>query len=122
MRLTGKLVCRWNDGTAFITLEGRDDRGEPMLLALAGAAPADLPPVADDGWVETLDADRYRIGDGRREWIVTARSYLHRDVSAQFYAAVPPRPPPFLRRLAWRIVLAAAASGPGRWWLEHIRR
>lgn len=122
MTFTGRVACRRSEGAACVTLDGRDERGRPVHLTMVGAAPAELPGRLDSGIVETLDGDRYRISDGRRAWVLAARGYLHYDVTAAFYAAIPPRRPALTRRLLWRIVLAGAASGPGRWWLKHTRR
>lgn len=119
MKLTGSLACRRTDGPARVTLVGRDDRGEPVHLALVGAAPEGLPARLDAGSVEAVGEHRYRISDGRQAWSMEARGYLHYDLTAAFYAAVPPRLPSLAKRLFWRAVLIGAAGWPGRWWLKH---
>lgn len=121
MTFTGRVVCRRGDGPACVTLEGRDERGAPMQLALIAEVPPSLPDGLDLGWVEALGSGRYRIGDGQRTWTLAARAYLHHDVSSAFYAALPPRRPGLAKRLLWWTVLTGAASRPGRWWLVHHR-
>jgi hypothetical protein len=119
MRLTGSMACRPTGGSACVTLVGRDERGEPVHVTLVGTAPEELPARLDTGTIEALGPRRYRISDGRRIWNMEARAYLHHDLAAAFYAALPPRRPSLARRLFWRAVLAGAASRPGRWWLKH---
>lgn len=41
---------------------------------------------------------------------VAASDRGHRDVTAEFYRAVPPRAVPWRKRLFWRAVLALAAT------------
>jgi hypothetical protein len=122
MRFEGRLACRRTDGPACITLVGRDERGAAVHLALVGRVPPDLPDRIDIGSIEALAVGRYRVSDGRRTWSLDARGYRHDDVAAAFYAAVPPRAPPRATRLFWYLVLALAASPPGRWWLKHTSR
>ncbi|MGH8149041.1 MAG: hypothetical protein ACRETB_03545 [Steroidobacteraceae bacterium] len=121
MRLSGRLECHRTEGPARITLVGRGEAGGPAYLTLIGPVPPDVPARLEAASVEGLDGDRYRISGGGRTWTLSARRYLHEDVAAGFYAAVPPRRPPFGRRLFWRVVLAVAASRAGRWWLMRSR-
>lgn len=117
MKLSGSLECRRTQGPARVTLVGRGEAGEPMYLALVGSVPPDLPRRLDAASIEELAEERYRIEGGGCTWIICARRYLHEDVAAAFYAAVPPRRPPLARRFLWRVVLALAGSRAGRWWL-----
>jgi hypothetical protein len=122
MKVAGRLVCRRTDGPACVTLVGRDDRGDPVHLTLVGTAPRGLPDSIVAATVESSRDDRYRIGDGSATWSMQARGYRHYDLAAAFYAAVPPRRPALAKRLFWQVVLAGAASRPGRWWLKHKSR
>jgi len=120
MKVTGRLACRRTDGpVCVVTVVGRDDLGEPVYLTLVGAAPRGLPDCIVAATVDTSEEPRYRIHDGSESWSMEGQRYLHRDVAAAFYAAVPPRPPSLAKRLFWRMVLAGAASRVGRWWLNH---
>jgi hypothetical protein len=48
--------------------------------------------------------------------------HLHREIAAPFYAAIPPRQPPWGKRLFWRVVLSLAATGAGLALLKALRR
>jgi hypothetical protein len=48
--------------------------------------------------------------------------HLHRDLAAQFYRAIPPRPAPWAKRVFWRLVLGLAASRAGLALLRALRR
>ncbi len=120
MRFTGRVECRRTNGTACLTLVGRDARGDRVHLLLQGMPPGDLPARLDAASVTPLEADRYEIASGGRAWVVTGRSaHLHYDLSEVFYRAVPPRRVPLRKRLFWRVVFSAAGSRAGRWWLAR---
>jgi len=117
VRFRGGVSCRRDEGPFGLTLIGctTDRPDELATLAFSGTAPAKLPEALEDATVEQLSGGQYRICSGQREWIIPARSvHLHREVSATFYRAVAPRPPPWSKRLFWRIVLALAASSTGK--------
>lgn len=125
VRFRGGVSCRRDDGPLGLTLVGRTtDRPDEMAtLAFAAAAPPGLPEALEDATVEQLDAGRYRIWSGKREWIVPARSvHLHREVSTTFYRAIAPRLVPWNKRLFWHIVLSIAASRVGKTLLLRLRR
>jgi hypothetical protein len=125
VRFRGGVSCRRDDGPLGLTLVGRTtDRPDEMAtLAFAAAAPPGLPEALEDATVEQLDAGRYRIWSGNREWIVPARSvHLHREVSTTFYRAIAPRLVPWNKRLFWHIVLSIAASRVGKTLLLTLRR
>src|ERR1700720_2564489 len=125
VRFRGGVSCRRDDGPLGLTLIGRttDRPDETATLAFAASAPAGLPEALEDATVEQLDAGRYRIWTGRREWIFPARSaHLHREVSTTFYRAITPRLVPWSTRLFWRVVLAMAASPVGKRLLLVLRR
>ncbi len=118
MGFTGSVECRRSGGAGLVTLVGRDTAGAPVHLSLVGALPEDLPARLPTASVDCIEAERYRISAGERAWVVAAaRAYLHYDLSEAFYGALPPRRVPFGKRLLWRLVLAAAASRVGAWWL-----
>ncbi|MGH8227778.1 MAG: hypothetical protein ACREU3_07745 [Steroidobacteraceae bacterium] len=121
MRFTGRVECRRS--SARISLDGHGPGGERVLVALVGAAPADLPATLDCASIESLADGRYRVSSGGREWTLgAAREIVHLDAAAAFYAAVPPRKVPLRKRMLWRFALAAAATRPGRWWLARAAR
>jgi hypothetical protein len=119
MSFTGSIECRRADECSCITLVGRDCAGEQVRLSLVGTAPADLPVRLDAASVEHLDGERYRISADERVWTLTARAYLHYDLSAAFYRAVPPRPVPLGKRFLLSGVLRAASTRAGQWWLAR---
>jgi hypothetical protein len=97
---------------------------EPSSIAFSGATvPADLPATLNDAEVTRLADGRYRIASAAREWLLTASAaHLTRDVGAEFYRALPPRPVPLGKRLLWRTVLALAGSRIGPALLRALRR
>jgi hypothetical protein len=125
VRLIAPIECRRASpsGTSSLTLVGRSVDGEWVHLTLQAVVPAGLPARIDVGSVERLADEHYRIVCSDREWLIDAsRSFAHYDVSAPFYAALPPRRVPLAKRVFWRLVLAAAASRPGRRWLMRDPR
>jgi len=117
VRFRGGVSCRRDAGPLGLTLIGRttDRLDETATLAFAASAPADLPEALEDATVEQLDAERYRIWTGRREWIFPARSaHLHREVSTTFYRAITPRVVPWSKRVFWRVVLGLASNRLGK--------
>jgi hypothetical protein len=125
VRFRGGVSCRRDEGPLGLTLIGRttDRPDETATLAFATSAPSGLPEALEDATVEQLDAGRYRIRTGGREWIFPARSaHLHREVSTTFYRAITPRLVPWSTRMFWRVVLAMAASPVGKRLLLVLRR
>ena len=125
VRFRGGVSCRRDEGPLGLTLIGRttDRPDETATLAFATSAPSGLPEALEDATVEQLDAGRYRIRTGGREWIFPARSaHLHREVSTTFYRAITPRLVPWSTRMFWRVVLAMAASPMGKRLLLVLRR
>ena len=121
----GAVRCARAPGPLGLTLIGgtpeRPD--EPTALAFSAAAPAGFPESLDNAVVERLGAGQYRIYSPPREWVITAAAvHLHREIAAQFYRAIPPRPVPLLKRWFWRVVLALAASRAGLAALRALRR
>jgi hypothetical protein len=117
VRFRGGVSCRRDDGPLGLTLIGRtpDRPDETATLAFAASAPSDLPEALEDATVEQVDAGRYRILSGRREWIFPARSaHLHREVSTTFYRAITPRLVPWSKRVFWRVVLAMVSNPVGK--------
>jgi hypothetical protein len=121
----GPVTCTRAAGVPGLTLSGRTagPGGGQAALAFSAAAPADLPEVLQDAVVERVSSSQYRIASTPREWLISASAtHLHREVAAQFYRAVPPRPAPWRKRLFWRAVLALAASRAGLAVLRLLRR
>lgn len=125
VRFRGGVSCRREAGPLELTLVGltTDRPDEVATLAFSGTAPAGLPEALEDATVEQVEAGRYRIRSGQREWVFAARAvHLHREVSASFYRAIAPRVVPWSKRLFWRVVLAMAASPTGKRLLLALRR
>jgi hypothetical protein len=121
----GAVRCARAPGPLGVTLIGATPErpGEPTALAFSAAAPAGLPESLDNAVVERLGADQYRIYSPPREWVIAAAAvHLHREIAAQFYRAIPPRPVPLPKRWFWRVALALAASRAGLAALRALRR
>lgn len=121
----GPVSCRRAADVLGLTLCGDTSEapGELTALAFSAAAPAAFPETLADPVVERLAEGRYRITSAASEWLIEARSvHLHRDVAAQFYQALPPRPVPLAKRVLWRSLLALAASRTGLKLLRALRR
>jgi hypothetical protein len=121
----GAVRCARARGPLGVTLIGETPErpGEPTALAFSAAAPAGLPDTLDNAVVERLGADQYRIYSPPREWMIAAAAvHLHREIAAQFYRAIPPRPVPLPKRWLWKVVLALAASRAGLAALRALRR
>jgi hypothetical protein len=122
----GGVCCRRDPNSPLgLTLIGRtvDRPDETCSLAFAGTAPRDLPEVIEDPTVELLDTHQYRISSAPREWLIQATAvHLHREIATLFYRAIPPRVPPWGKRLFWKFVLGMAASPTGKRMLLALRR
>lgn len=121
----GVVQCRRASTVPGLTLSGNTTEapGEPTALAFSGPAPADLPDTLQDPVVDHLGGAQYRIGNATRAWLIEAPAvHLHREIAAQFYRALPPRPVPLVKRLFLRVVLALAASRAGFLILRALRR
>jgi hypothetical protein len=121
LTFTGNLQCRRSSAPQGVTLIGRTSAGERVHLSLLGVVPPDLPAQLEGAEVVRTSAEHYRISSGGRAWTMTARWYLHIDLSAAFYAAVPPRSVPLGKRLFWRLVLAGARTRLAQGWLARSR-
>jgi hypothetical protein len=94
-----------------------------LTLSFAAAAAPDLPEALTDASVEAIGGGRYRILAAAREWLISARGLtVTREIAAEFYRALPPRPVPAGKRFMWRVVLALAASRAGLALLRVLRR
>ena len=119
VKLSGTLECRPSPEVQCITLVGRTATGELLHLRVPGSTPADFPPRLEGAEVEHLGGSHYRISSAGRLWTLSGRCYLHTDVTGAFYRAVRPRPVPLMKRLLWRLVLAAARTRVVQWWLAR---
>jgi hypothetical protein len=109
----------WRDaaGPLNLTIVGQPNDGsaETTYLGFAQATELELPPLLDKVAVDRLGAQSYHITASSGEWTLDAKSmHLHRDVTGAFYAVVPPRAAPLIKRVFWRLVLAIAATSLGR--------
>jgi hypothetical protein len=126
VQFAGRADCR-RDGCGPLGLilcgHTADRPHELVQLAFSGRAPEGLPQFLEDPQVECVASGEYRITSGTQSWLLAARAtHLHRDVTREFYRAIPARPIRWTERLFWRAVLMLAASSPGRRLLTHIRR
>ena len=97
----GAVRCARARGPLGVTLIGETPErpGEPTTLAFSAVAPPGFPECLDNAVVERLGADQYRIYSPPREWLIAAAAvHLHREIAAQFYRAIPPRPVPLPKR------------------------
>ena len=121
----GVVHCRRAHTVPGLTLSGSTAEApeEPTALVFNATAPADLPATLEDAVVEHLGGARYRICAEQREWTIDSPAvHLHREIAAQFYRAIPPRPAPWVKRVFLRAVLALAASQVGLALLKALRR
>lgn len=121
----GQVQCERSERVPGLTLRGNtaEAPGEATALAFSGFAPADLSATLEDAVVEHLAGTQYRISARTGSWAISASAvHLHREIAAQFYAAIPPRQPPWAKRLFWRAVLALGATRAGLALLKALRR
>jgi hypothetical protein len=126
VQFAGQTECRRDGcGPLGLILRGHtaDHPHELVQLSFTGQAPQDLPKYLADPRVEHLSAGNYRITSGARSWSVNAGAvHLHRDVTREFYRALPAQPIRWSERLFWRIILALATSSAGRKVISRIRK
>jgi hypothetical protein len=125
IQFTGPAKWEAGPGHAGITLIGKiiepDGRITAAQLSLSGLVPPPLPPLLNDLIFEALTAHDMVLRSGGAAWPVRGGTWqLHRDVGAAFFAAIPPRPTPWARRLGWTVLLGLAALRPGRWLLLRL--
>lgn len=100
-----------------LTLVGHtaEHPGETLYLAFITAPPQDLPQFLENASVQQVDATTFSLSTPSQRWTLVATSvHVHRDVTENFYRAVPPRAAPLIKRVFWRVVLALAATPVGR--------
>jgi hypothetical protein len=127
LRFKGPLQRIAGPGPGGITLLGRvaeaDGSSTPAQLSLICREAPELPENLADVTVEASGAAEVLLRSGTGSWRIPCRTWqLHRDVGAMFYAAIPPRPTPWIRRLTWRLLLGIAATAPGQWLLSRRSR
>ncbi|HTY92323.1 MAG TPA: hypothetical protein VMC02_00425 [Steroidobacteraceae bacterium] len=125
-RFDGPVEWVSGPGPAGITLLGRiaepDGSTTPAQLSLICRDPPVLPARWPDLTVAVTTPPEVLLRSDRGEWRIACRTWqLHREVGAAFRAAVPPRPTPWSRRLAWRVLFGVAGTRAGRWLLA-LRR
>ena len=124
-RFLGPVSCTRGAGLAGFTLAGltAERPGEPTTLVFPVPVPPDMPASLEDTLIERLSAGEYRISGAAGAWrIASPVLEVHREVAAAFYAALPPRRPPWLKRALWSVLLALAASRCGLAVLRRLRR
>jgi hypothetical protein len=126
-RFEGPVTWVAGPGSAGVTLLGRlaqtgAEPGPAQLSLMCSEAPQ-LPASLADVIVEASAAPEVLLHSGAQVWRLRCSTWqLHRDVGATFYAAIPPRPTPWSRRLGWRVLLGIAGTAPGRWLLARRSR
>lgn len=119
----GPVACRRARNALTLTGAAADSADDILILTLTASTASDLPDSLSAATVHALDAGRYRLVSGSREWIVAATSlHVHRDIGRMFYRAIPPRIAPLTKRIFWRIVLALAGTRAGKRLLLAARR
>ena len=125
-RFAGRTQCRsLPQAPLALLIQGvlENHGSERAQLAFVQPVVDGLPGELPGALIERLDDTRYRLSSAGRAWEFTAaRAYLHRDVGAAVFAAVPPRTAPLAKRMFWRLVLWVAGSALGRSWLAARRR
>lgn len=109
----------------MLTLSGSaaDSADDRLILTFISPSIPDVPASLTSAIIRAVDERRYQISSAARDLIVEATSlHVHRDIGSTFYRAVPPRPAPLGKRIFWRVVLALAASSPGKRVLLSLRR
>lgn len=126
-RFEGPVKCVTGPGPAGVTLQGllvqSGGQATAAQLSLMCSEPPQLPATLADVTVEALAAPEVVLHSGAQVWRLRCSTWqLHREVGAIFYAAIPPRPTPWIRRLGWRLLLGIANTAPGRWLLSRRGR
>ena len=127
LRFKGAVKCVDGPGRAGVTLLGKileaDGSTSAAQLSLSCRQRPALAPTLDEVSLEALTAQEMLLRSGAQQWQLRSTTWqLHRDVGAAFYAAIPPRPTPWSRRITWRVLLGIAAASPGRWLLARLAR
>jgi hypothetical protein len=126
IQFSGRIDCRRDGcGPLGLIMSGHTALHPRQLvhLCFAGTAPPDLPRSLDGAAVAQVGEESYCITSDASSWTLSARAaHLHREVTREFYAAVPGEPVRWTQRLFWRIVLTLAATSAGRWLLGVWRR
>jgi hypothetical protein len=124
VRFAGPVSCQRGDGAVKFTLSGMSAAvaGQQVSVGFTSAAPTGLPAALLDAVVEERAPGMFRISSPAGEWPLLAQAmHVHRDVTAAFYRAIPPRPVPLGKRIFWRLVLMLAASSTGMAVLRKLR-
>jgi hypothetical protein len=124
VRFAGTVSCQRSPrGALKFTLSGTAaEPAQPVTVGFTTAAPTGLPASLQDAVVEERAAGMFRISSPAGEWPLLAQTmHVHRDVTAAFYRAIPPRPVPVGKRMFWRLVLLLAASRTGMAVLRKLR-
>lgn len=124
VRFAGRVSISQQVGALRFTLSGTSaaPQSQPVTVGFTAAAPAGLPGLLTDARVEQSAPGVFRIVSPAGQWSVQAAvAHVHRDVTAAFYRALPPRPVPLVKRLFWSLVLALAGSNAGVALLRRLR-
>jgi hypothetical protein len=121
----GGVSCRRDtNGPLGLTLIGwtADHPDERASVSFSGVAPENLPEVLEDPTVYRIDERHFRISSAPRDWVVEATAvHIHREIATSFYRAIPPRIPPWSKRLFFRVVLAMMSTSWGKRLLLALR-
>ena len=116
VRFSGTVDCGLDaSGPLGLTLVGRDEGSAPVQVSFRCRAPAGWPGTLESPAVARADSQTILVTSRASQLALEARSvFVHRDVMRAFERAVPPRRPPYRKRLFWRLVLALAGTRVGR--------
>jgi hypothetical protein len=121
----GGVSCRRDtNGPLGLTLIGwtADHPDERASVSFSGNAPENLPEVLEDPTLDRIDERHFRISSAPRDWIVEATAvHIHREIATSFYRAIPPRIPPWSKRLFFRVVMAMMSNSWGKRLLLALR-
>lgn len=137
IRFAGEVSLERCDGRALgLVLRGVEApsrpgaRATPIEVAFATrAVPCGIEALRD-AVIEELQPEcgapdgprRFHVQDAQCRWEIEALSvHVHRDVREIFFAAVPPRRAPPMRRLFFTLAPILVANPLGRWLLHALR-
>lgn len=119
----GPVACRRSRNALTLAGAAADAADHVLILTFIASTVPDVPASLAAASVRALDEHRYRIVSGSQDWIVQATAvHVHRDISIEFYRAIPPRTVPLKKRLFWQLVLALAGTRAGKSLLLSFRR
>ncbi|MCC7462335.1 MAG: hypothetical protein IT480_07725 [Gammaproteobacteria bacterium] len=107
---SGPVQCRREIEPAALVLAGAErSGGAPLELRFMAPGPDALPAIVSDIDVYAIEPGEWKLRAYGGSWSIRARTLLaHRDVSAAFFAALPPPRVSWTARFGWSLLLAIA--------------